>query len=163
MSVMKKLTLFIVIILATFSFAQAQVSPEKDANEILAEEAVVLINIERQKHRLAPLMIDPNLRDYAAEWAGHMAQENKMSHRTNRDLLEFIEKNAMNGITENVAYTTKPWTAEDVVKIWMKSPAHRANLLRKDSRLCGVGFAWKNNRGYAVFNGAKPDVPAKGN
>ncbi len=160
---MHKISFLMLILLSFLTFAHSQTAPEKKPHETLAEETVTLINLERQKKGLTPLTVDPHLRDYAVEWAEHMAQEEKMSHRTNRDMLAFIDQYGMNGITENVACTTKPWTAENVVSLWMKSPGHRANLLRKDSRICGVGFSWKNGRGYAVFNGARQEMPAKGN
>ncbi|MDK3156687.1 CAP domain-containing protein [Kamptonema cortianum] len=136
----------------------------KKNDAALAGEVLALINRERESRKLPPLAFDQALEQFAHDWAGRMAREDRLFHRPNRDLLKMIKDNGMNGLSENVAVTIgKSWTAQELVDLWMKSDGHRRNLLRADSRICGLGFAGNGRKNYAVFNGARLDDSTKGN
>ncbi|MDZ4744102.1 MAG: CAP domain-containing protein [Verrucomicrobiota bacterium] len=160
---MKKIIIYLLISCGITLCLHAQTLRSQPSHGPTAEEILPLINQERKTRNLCPLELESKLAEFAQAWAKHMAKEDKMSHRSASDLMNFIEKNQMNNLTENVAYTTEQWSAEDIVAIWMKSDGHRANLLKKDSTICGIGTASNGKRSYAVFNGARHDVVTKGN
>jgi hypothetical protein len=105
-------------------------------------EAVHLANLERQKHGLPPLKLAER-EDAAARWmAADLARRNVCSH-TDSLGRGFGERARQFGIAsaagENCAAGHPD--AKSVIAGWMKSPGHRANMLKPESVLVGVGYA----------------------
>lgn len=90
-------------------------------------KAIELTNVERQRHGLAPLAVSPRLQENCRSWAGTMARQRRMYHSN------------MNFSGENVAWGHP--TPEAVIRGWMNSPGHRANILTGSFRTIGLGVA----------------------
>jgi len=106
------------------------------------QQVVDLVNAERQKAGLAPLKINDGLTKVAQVKAKDMRDNNYFSHTSPTygspfDMMkEFGIAYSYAG--ENIAAGQK--TAEDVMKGWMNSPGHRANILSANFTEIGVGF-----------------------
>ena len=58
-------------------------------------------------------------------------------------------KNGTYTVGENIAAGSA--TPETVVKQWMNSPGHRANILNSDYEELGVGYAYKSGSEYGHY------------
>ena len=110
-----------------------------------AQAVVNLVNIERNKVGLAPLEVDTKVAVAAQIRAKEVI--NTFSH-TRPDGSSCFTALSQSGATyrgagENIARGQK--TPEQVVKEWMVSPGHKANILNKNFKYIGVGVdgtAW---------------------
>lgn len=106
----------------------------------LEDKVVVLVNRERATRRLPGLLGDERLRQAARQHSAEMARRNILAHQLPRGLDPFERMLAV-GFPEpggeNVALGQE--TPIQVVRAWMQSPGHRANILDPDFRTIGVG------------------------
>lgn len=114
------------------------------------EKVIELTNIERTKYNLQPLKLSDSLCKSAQEHADDMYTNNYFSHvsQDGRTMSDRIEKytSSYGYKGENIALGYS--TPEEVVKGWMSSEGHRANILNKNYTDIGVGY----NNGYWVQN-----------
>lgn len=106
------------------------------------KEVVSLVNEERGKAGLAPLAALDSLNKVAAAKATDMRANNYFSHTSPTYGSPFEMMSAF-GVTysyagENIAMGQR--TPEEVMKAWMNSPGHKANILSKNFNYIGVGF-----------------------
>jgi uncharacterized protein YkwD len=101
-------------------------------------------NAARTAKKCAPLRVDGRLTTAARKHSADMVARNYFSH-VSLDGSAFTSRAARAGYAsasaENIAWGYP--TGEEVVKAWLKSPAHRANLLNCKSKAVGVGVARK--------------------
>lgn len=90
-------------------------------------------NAERQDEGLGKLRKNKCVQRFAVKQARKMAKKQKLYHQ---DLDPVLEKCDLRTVGENVAYGYSDGKA--VVKAWMGSPGHRANILHEDFRLLGM-------------------------
>jgi uncharacterized protein YkwD len=98
------------------------------------------MNQARAAHGLAPLRLDPRLQRAAQAHSGDMLRRNYFAHG------RFVSRLARFGVRgprvgENLAWGVG--SASDpqaVVRSWLASPRHRANLLRRGFRRVGLGL-----------------------
>ncbi|HET8660754.1 MAG TPA: CAP domain-containing protein [Micromonosporaceae bacterium] len=111
--------------------------------EVVEDEVVVIVNRERQARGCGPVRVDDRLRAAAGAHSADMAAHERMSH-TGSDGSSPWERARRAGyaypMSENVAYGYG--TAAEVMRGWMESPGHRANILNCDARAVGVGLAY---------------------
>lgn len=100
-------------------------NPQKVELSEFESKAIELTNAERQRYGLAPLSVNPRLQGNCRSWAGTMARQRRMYHSN------------MSFSGENVAWGYA--TPAAVVRGWMNSPGHRANILTGSFRTIGVG------------------------
>ena len=98
--------------------------------------AVGATNARRADHELTRLRVDPCLQRYADTWARHLARHGRLVHQ---DLGPILRRCRMRMVGENIAVGYP--TGRAVVRAWMKSPGHRANILRPRYRLVAIGAA----------------------
>ncbi|GHJ57716.1 hypothetical protein NOK12_02350 [Nocardioides sp. OK12] len=91
-------------------------------------------NVQRTKRDLVGLRKQKCVQRFADRQARRMADQERMFHQ---DLGPVLEKCDLSRVAENVAYGYSSGKA--VVKGWMGSPGHRANILDGRFRLLGVG------------------------
>ncbi len=113
-------------------------SSNYDAVEL---EVIQLVNEAREKEGLHPLKLNDRLMVVAEAKSQDMVDENYFSHTSPvyggmRDLFKAFDVN-YRWAGENIA--TGQRTSESVVKAWMDSPGHRANILHPDFNQMGVG------------------------
>jgi uncharacterized protein YkwD len=110
--------------------------------EALAQAVLSAVNQFRREHHLPPVRLDPRLNRAAQAHADYMAAHRTLTH-TGANGLDPSRRVTEAGyrwrcIAENVA--TGQITAEEVVRDWMDSPRHRANLLQTAVTDIGVGY-----------------------
>ena len=120
---------------ATAAPAPAPVDPAA----LAAQRVVDLANAERAAAGCAALVVDPLLTLAAAAHSADMAAMGTLTH-VGSDGSTFVQRIRRSGfrparLAENAAAGYA--TADDVVRGWLESPPHRANLL--DCRLGAVG------------------------
>ncbi|GAA3856757.1 hypothetical protein GCM10022243_22480 [Saccharothrix violaceirubra] len=133
------------------------VVPTRPENEVVEEKVVELTNAERARVGCAPLVADDRLARAAREHSVDMAAKNYFEHHS-KDGRSFVDRVKAAGYpapgAENIAAGHK--TPELVVKGWMDSPGHRANIVNCRLKAIGVGMArggsygiyWTQNFGW---------------
>lgn len=107
-----------------------------------ASKVVALVNKERAAAGLKPLVVHTNLTKMAKTKAIDMFKNNYFSHTSPKYGSPFDMMDA-SGITyryagENIGKGQR--SAEEVVRDWMNSPGHKANILNPRYNLIGVGY-----------------------
>jgi uncharacterized protein YkwD len=118
------------LLLATPAFAG--LSPSEKA-------LLQVMNETRAAHRLQPLKIDSRLEQAARSHTQDMLRRGYFDHGP---FFERMERFGVQGrvIGENIAWAPSRYSsvARVVVRMWLRSPEHRANLLRPGFRRVGV-------------------------
>lgn len=110
------------------------------------------VNKERDALGLPPLILDAQLNSLAGEWAAKAAADKSLAHR--KDLPNIRRNQGWTYINENMFSATGTVDTARLLRTWMKSPGHRANLMNPVLTHGGFGFATnKDGETYAVFNG----------
>lgn len=130
----------------------------RDAVRSRTEDKVVsLVNVERIRRGLGRLEVDERLRRAARGHSADMARRNYFQHQGLRGPSPF-ERMLAEGFEdpggENIAVGQE--TPASVVRAWMQSIPHRANILNGEFRTIGVGLHvdggklpwWTQNFGY---------------
>ena len=107
---------------------------------------VCLINAERRQRGLRPLHQNPRLAVAGARHARDMVRARYFAHDS-RSGREFDDRIVRTGYThgrramlgENLAWGTGSYsTPRRIMRGWMESPGHRANILRPEFREIGI-------------------------
>lgn len=116
-------------------------------------EVIRLVNVERAKNGLSPLKEDWQLSRVARYKSQDMKDNNYFSHTSPTYGTPFeMMKNfgiSYRSAGENIAKGYA--TPEAVVKGWMNSPGHRANILNKSFTHIGVGYVQNGNYWTQMF------------
>jgi uncharacterized protein YkwD len=112
-----------------------------------------LTNAERKKEELPPLKASALLSKAARAHSQNMAKQGKLEH-------ELDEKTPVDRIKEtgykirrageNIAFGTEDLSLADIVKLWMESEGHKANIMNPDFTELGVGIA-RNEKGEIYY------------
>ncbi|GAA0679822.1 CAP domain-containing protein [Streptomyces malaysiensis subsp. malaysiensis] len=115
----------------------------------LTSEVIALTNAERAAARLAPLAQDPRLAAAAQAHSDDMVARDFYSHTGPEGHQPWDRARAAGathrGIGENIACGQR--SPAEVVRGWMDSPGHRANVLKPDFTHIGVGHATGSRAG----------------
>ncbi|MFG2582290.1 CAP domain-containing protein [Streptomyces malaysiensis] len=115
----------------------------------LTSEVIALTNAERAAARLAPLAQDPRLAAAAQAHSDDMVARDFYSHTGPEGHQPWDRTRAAGathrGIGENIACGQR--SPAEVVRGWMDSPGHRANILKPDFTHIGVGHATGSRAG----------------
>lgn len=105
-------------------------------------QVIVLTNAEREKRGLGPLVLHPVLMNSARWMAEDMAAKGYFDHTDSLGRGVGLRAEAFGYdyriVGQNIA--AGHLSARDVVDDWMKSPGHRANILRPEFREIGVAY-----------------------
>jgi uncharacterized YkwD family protein len=110
------------------------------------KEIVSLVNKERAKAGLKALAVDTNLSKVSRMKSEDMKKLNKMSHTgTYGSPFDMMKKFGIKyrSAGENIARGYR--TPKEVMKGWMSSPGHKANILNKKYTHIGVGYVASGN------------------
>ena len=116
-----------------------------------AKEVLDIVNEERSKEGLEPLIMDPELFETAQKRAAELAVI--FSHtRPNRESCFTIFPNKGKAQGENIAAGDfgLQETPQDVMEGWMNSDGHRANILNSSFKYIGVGCFYHDGTYYWV-------------
>ena len=113
-------------------------------------EVAKLVNEERAKQGLKPLELSSDISKVARIKSQDMADKNYFDHTspTYGSPFDMMKKFDIkyNTAGENIAKGQT--TAQSVMKSWMNSPGHRANILSSNFGKIGVGYVNKNGTTY---------------
>jgi uncharacterized protein YkwD len=116
----------------------ATVTPRSDRWE---ERVVALTNQRREAHGRKPLRAAPCPDRYAEPWTRHLATRRVLVHQ---DLTPMLSCPHTSYAGENIAYGYE--TPAALVRAWMHSPGHRANILSRHFHRIGVS-GWRSTDG----------------
>lgn len=120
--------------------------PEPNANA-MAQEVFRLTNIERAKVGVAPLQYHAKLQEAAMVRAKEISI--LFSHgRPDGSVYTTAFSEAGVGCPDSENMGKGAFTAEQIVRAWMNSPGHKANMLSSTSTHIGVGFYKSSTGGY---------------
>ncbi|BAZ47271.1 hypothetical protein NIES4102_43170 (plasmid) [Chondrocystis sp. NIES-4102] len=124
-------------------------------NSNFIEEVAELINLERTRADLDPLQIDSQLSQAAQIHSESMANDDFFSHSgiDGSSPFDRIQDTGYQYTTaaENIAAGYQ--TLEAVVRAWMGSAGHRANILNSNLTEIGVGYEYSvNDSGSVNYN-----------
>lgn len=105
------------------------------------QQVLVFVNAERAKVGLSSLKLSFELQQAAAIRAQEISKVYSHTRPNGSDFYTVLRSKW--GVGENIAAGTS--TPEDVMKCWMDSPGHRANILRKNYKELGVGYYYDEN------------------
>jgi uncharacterized YkwD family protein len=135
----------------------APTTPTAPTDSVVAYENKVLelVNVERQKAGLKPLQMDEAVRNVARKKSEDMQAKKYFSH-TSPTYGSPFDMMKQFGISykaagENIAMGQR--TPEEVVKAWMNSPGHKANILKADFTHIGVGYVANGSYWTQMFIG----------
>ncbi|MEO5651859.1 MAG: CAP domain-containing protein [Marmoricola sp.] len=93
-------------------------------------------NLARRQHHRKPLRLMSCLDNFATTWSAQMASRDVMGHQSLTTVLRTCGRRS---VGENVGWGTNDLTPRQLVGMWMRSPAHRHNILKRSFRLIGIG------------------------
>jgi uncharacterized protein YkwD len=129
--------------------ANANVAPSAGNLPTVRAAVLCLHNRERSARGLAPLREHRRLRKAAESHASDMVAGGYFSHDapSGEDMVDRIlgtgyARGAGWSLGENIGYGTGPLaTAAQIHRAWMRSPGHKANIVKAQFREIGVGIA----------------------
>ena len=120
--------------------------PARPPDDGYASRIFSLLNRERARHGLRPLQRGQCATDWAERWSSTLASSERLRHQSLRPIMK---KCGARLVAENIAYGNV--SAEELMKKWMSSRPHRANILNPKLGYVGVGAArGRNGHWYAV-------------
>jgi len=125
-------------------------SARSDASALTSGERSLLteVNAVRRSYGLRPLSVDTALVRVARSYSTTMLRTNVFTHGAMGARLAASGARGP-AYGENLAWGTGPYGAANfVVRSWMNSPGHRANLLRPGWNRIGLGIARGTFQGY---------------
>ncbi|MFD1884347.1 CAP domain-containing protein [Paenibacillus wenxiniae] len=127
---------------SNFTYKTPRLGTSAATSAAAAAKVAKLVNEQRAKAGLKPLAVDTKLQKMAQAKANDMASKGYFSHTSPTYGTPFKMMNTF-GITytyagENIAKGQS--SAAQVMKDWMNSPGHKANILKKQYTHIGVGF-----------------------
>ena len=111
--------------------------------EKLQGDIAYLTNKQRQLHGCKAVRVEARLTTAARAHSAHMARTGSFSHTGSGGSTFAYRVRAAKyprPLSENIAYGYR--TGLDVVKAWMASPGHRANILNCQATTVGVGAVY---------------------
>ena len=121
---------------------------EQEAAKSFVEQVVSLVNVERAKVGLPALTMSEDLNKAAQIRAKETVQSFSHTRPNGSSFSSVLKENGISyrGAGENIAWGQR--TPEAVVKAWMNSEGHRANILNKNFTAIGVGYYLNGSTPY---------------
>jgi uncharacterized protein YkwD len=128
----------------------AKLEPTSANAAKVSRATACLVNRARRKNGLKPLHINKRLGAAATNHARDMVANRYFDHiapdgatlRMRAERVNYVRVNGGGYLAENIGYGPGSASAPGVLmKYWLKSPLHRANLLSRKVRDVGVGIA----------------------
>jgi uncharacterized protein YkwD len=141
--------------LAVTSISVSPIATTVSSEPTFTQTVIELINHERTQAGLKPLSLNGKLNQSAYSHSQDMAEKDYFNH-TGSDGSRVSDRIYNAGYHyslagENIAVGQS--SAEEVVKAWMNSPTHRANMMSVDYREIGIGHYYlANDTGNVNYN-----------
>lgn len=111
----------------------------EQAPRAMEREVFDRVNAERAERGLDPVAWDDRLAELARDWSGEMADTGQLRHQDLGTALQDGEVEGYASVGENIFAGTGPVTAGRIHEGWMRSEAHRGNVLEPGWDRLGVG------------------------
>ena len=124
-------------------------SPEiPNQNNSYVQQVVDLVNAERAKEGLAPLVLNTRVNSAAQVRAEEIVSSFSHTRPDGTSFSTALKEQNINyrRAGENIAWGQK--TPEEVVNAWMNSSGHRANIMNSAFTTIGVGYYQHNGINY---------------
>ena len=117
--------------------------PTMDSLKALENEVVRLVNVQRSRNGLAPLLVNSNLSRIARLKAQDMINKRYFSHYspTYGSPFEMMQAFGIRFYSAGENIAMGQTTASTVMNSWMNSTGHKANILSVNFKEIGVGSA----------------------
>lgn len=127
----------------------------------LEKDILRLVNIERKKRGLQPVIWNNELANAARYHAADMAHDNYFEHASHDRKGQRIVKvcgtfdrikkfcTSIFACSENISAGSS--TASSIVNGWMNSPGHRKNILFKSAKYMGAGYYKKSGSTWGSY------------
>lgn len=135
---------FIAIVGLGALFVQRAILEETDYLAAVISSAVVeLTNVDRAKNELLSLKVNPVLERAAQLKAEDMAAKGYFAHNSPEGLTpwHWFKQAGYNFVYAGENLAVRFYDSVDVVRAWMDSPGHRANILNSHFTEIGIGIA----------------------
>lgn len=111
------------------------------SSEITMEKVIDLTNQERQKLSLPPLKLNPKLVNSATAKANDMFANNYWAHTSPAGMTpwDFFKKSGYKYSVAGENLAKDFYDTDSVIKAWMNSPTHRANIINTKYQEIGIG------------------------
>lgn len=123
--------------------------PENSCTSDYRQEVLDLVNAERAKYGLQPLVMgDANLTAAAQKRAEEIATVNSHVRPDGSKWYTVLKEY---NVTDAAAGENAAWgsvSPEEVVNAWMNSAGHRANILDPEARAMGVGYYYNSSSSW---------------
>jgi uncharacterized protein YkwD len=133
--------------------SQPTSQPPSDAQTQFEQQVIVLVNQERATNGLPALAFNVAIGNAARGHSDDMARNNFFSHTGSNGSNPGTRLTAAgynwSFYAENIAAGYQ--TPADVVKGWMSSPGHRANILARSAREIGAGYVERAGTAYGKY------------
>lgn len=137
------------VLIGSAGVASAPLATPAVAAETPVQSVIRITNEHRAANGRRALAPQSSLNSMAQAWANRMSSLNRMEHSTNAWRTSKASPGYSLCCGENIAYGYTG--AGAVVKGWMASAGHRANILDARYTHIGVGYAAKGNFWVQVF------------
>jgi uncharacterized protein YkwD len=127
---------FALPLLAPAMIADARLEKAPTSNDAYAARIFALLNRERSSHGLRPFRRTACATAWAERWSSSMARSQRLRHQSIRPMMKECGGRLA---AENIAYGNV--SADELMKSWMNSRPHRANILNPRLSYVGVGAA----------------------
>jgi uncharacterized protein YkwD len=135
----------------------AGVAGRPSAQQHFARQLLRVQNAERRRHGLRGLRVSPYLSRASRRHARDMTRRHYFAHLSRRgnDVVDRVLSTGYGAgkrfaVQENLFWWDRECSAAAVVRAWMASPVHRANLLHGGWRQFGVGVVMRSPFGPGV-------------
>lgn len=138
---------------ATASTGDEELETIAPAETFEPSQALTMVNSYREENGLAPLELDPKLREAALAHAQDLANNDRISHfgSDGSDPWERVERTGFDPkvAAENVG--TGQLTFGELLREWKRSPDHNSNLLLPDATHMGVAVVRDPDTQFKTF------------
>lgn len=145
---MKTVALHLTIIWGAIGISMADETVVPDAQPVIASQELTaeetklieLTNIERTKLKLPPLLVDPELMKIARAHSVNMARLDKIGHDLeSQTFSDRMQNSGYQALRSGEIVAQGQRIPEQAVADWMRSPAHKANILQSEyTRIGGI-------------------------
>jgi len=141
------------MLVAALAPVSALAATRAGATSLVSLESRILVDLNRIRadHGLLPLRPNPELEAAAAEHADEMLADGYFGHNS-ADGTAFWQRiglfypyrhYAYWAVGENLLWTPTAMSAVSALRLWMRSPEHRANILRARWREIGIAAQYE--------------------
>lgn len=106
-------------------------------------QLVVITNRKREKHGVDRVRRAGCAGEWSRDWARHLDRTDRFEHSSMGGLLQACDATY---VSENIAMIYDGVKPSAIIRMWMRSPGHRANLLSDRPTHIGMAVRWDESR-----------------